>query len=239
MEPLGQGIIRSPCRLSSHANISKEGNVKIQWLGHACFLITSQSGVRVLSDPFDDSVGYPLPAVEADIVTISHHHFDHNNLSVVKGDFTVFDAPGQFSAMGIDILGIATFHDDQQGAQRGNNTVYRLTVDGLNVVHLGDLGHPLSAEQRDSLGQVDVLLTPVGGHFTIDSQQAIDLMRALKPALTIPMHFKTDVCDFPIQPVNAFLDQAGGGRRASSTEIEIDPQQLTEADKIVVLDYPA
>lgn len=212
--------------------------MKIQWLGHSCFLITAQSGVRVLTDPFNEQVGYPLPSVAADIVTISHHHGDHDNIAVVKGQFAVYDAPGRFHLKGVDILGLATFHDAQQGAQRGKNTIFRLTVDGVSILHCGDLGHPLSPEQVAELGQVDVLLPPVGGHYTIDSAQALELMRALKPALTIPMHFKTPVMGFPIRPVDDFLQAAGGGRRIASTEIELDVQTLSALGGVVVLDYP-
>jgi L-ascorbate metabolism protein UlaG (beta-lactamase superfamily) len=212
--------------------------MKIQWLGHACFLLTGQSGVRVLTDPFDEHVGYPLPAVAADIVTISHHHGDHDNTAVVQGRFSVYDSPGKFQAKGVEIFGLATYHDGEQGARRGRNTVFRLAVDGVAVVHCGDLGHLLSSEQVAALGKVDVLLAPVGGNYTIDSRQANALMRALQPAVTIPMHFKTPVIDFPIQPVDRFLQEAGGGRRAGSTEIELDPQRLAEPGEVVVLDYP-
>lgn len=212
--------------------------MKIQWLGHSCFLLTAQSGVRVLTDPFNEQVGYPLPAVAADIVTISHHHGDHDNTAVVKGQFAVYDSPGWFHLKGIDILGVATFHDAQQGAQRGKNTLFRLTIDGVNVLHCGDLGHPLSPEQLVEVGRVDVLLPPVGGHYTIDSEQALALVHALKPAMTIPMHFKTPVMGFPIGPVDDFLQAAGGGRRIASTEIEIDPQTLPTMGGVVVLDYP-
>ena len=126
----------------------------------------------------------------------------------------------------------------QQGAQRGKNTIFRVTVDEVNILHCGDLGHPLSPQQIAELGRVDVLLPPVGGHFTIDSTQALELVRALKPALTIPMHFKTPVMGFPIRPVDDFLQAAGGGRRVASTEIELDPQNLLAAGGVVVLDYP-
>ncbi len=212
--------------------------MKIQWLGHSCFLITGESGVRVLTDPFNDKVGYPLPAVAADIVTISHHHGDHDHIAVVKGQFAVYDAPGHFHLKGVDILGLATYHDAEQGAQRGKNTIFRITVDGINILHCGDLGHLLSPQQIAELGKVDVLLPPVGGHYTIDSAQALELVRALKPALTIPMHFKTPVMGFPIRPVDDFLRAAGGGRQVASTEIEIDPQNLSAAGGVVVLDYP-
>ena len=213
--------------------------MKIQWLGHACFLLTSAAGVRLLTDPFDPHVGYPPPAVEADIVTISHSHSDHSYTQVVKGQFETVDQPGSRTVCGIQILGLPTFHDEAGGSKRGKNVLFRYSVDGLNVVHCGDLGHPLTAEQVQALGMVDVLIVPVGGYYTIDPTAAMQVIGQLKPALTIPMHFKTPVLDFPIQTVDPFLELAGTGRRAGSTVIEVTRETLPDQAGVVVLDYPA
>jgi L-ascorbate metabolism protein UlaG (beta-lactamase superfamily) len=212
--------------------------MKIQWLGHACFLITSAEGVRVLTDPFDESVGYPLPQVEADIVTISHHHFDHNHTAPVQGSYEVFDQPGRYTSRGVEILGVATFHDKEQGQKRGKNTMFKLTIDGIHLLHCGDLGHDLSAEQAAEISPVDVVLVPVGGTYTIDGQEARRLVEQLQPSVTIPMHFKTPVMDFPITSVDPFLSEAGGGRRQGSTEIELTRESLRQNAGVIVLDYP-
>ncbi|MGI6778517.1 MAG: MBL fold metallo-hydrolase [Acetivibrionales bacterium] len=211
--------------------------MKIKWLGHSCFLITSESGVRMLTDPFDNTVGYELPKAEADIVTSSHNHFDHNHICVVKGNFKVVEKPGEFSEKGIGIKGVPTYHDKNGGKERGENIVYNFTIDGINVCHCGDLGHILTEEQVNGIGSVDILLLPVGGTFTIDAAEAKEVMEQLNPKVVIPMHYKTDVLDFPVDGVDKFLSIAGGGKKAGRQEIEISKECLDEMHGIVVLEY--
>jgi len=211
--------------------------MKIKWLGHSCFLLTSNSGVRVLTDPFDEQVGYELPAVETDVVTVSHDHFDHNHVSVVKGNFACIDKPGKFSERGIDITGVSTFHDENGGAKRGTNIVFKFDIDGIRVCHCGDLGHLLTPEQIKEIGEVDVLLLPVGGVFTVDAAGAYEVAKQLKPAVTIPMHFKTEMLKFQVDGVDNFLSVAGGGEKAGKQEIELDKDSLKGPSKIVVLNY--
>lgn len=212
--------------------------MKIQWLGHACFLLTSEDGVRVLTDPFDPKVGYPPPAVAADIVTASHQHSDHNYTQVVKGKFTYVEQPGETTLRGIAIRGIPTFHDEASGSERGQNIMFRFTIDGLSVLHCGDLGHELSPAQAQAAGPVDVLIIPVGGYYTIDAPTAVKVMKQLNPSLTIPMHFRTPVMGFPIETEEPFLKLVGGGRRAGSMEIEVKKESLRAQAGVVVLAYP-
>jgi L-ascorbate metabolism protein UlaG (beta-lactamase superfamily) len=211
--------------------------MKIRWMGHACFLITDKGGKRILTDPFDQSVGYPVPEVEADIVTVSHGHFDHNYTKAVKGDFEVVDAVGSFTVKGIPIKGVATFHDEEKGAKRGKNNVYVMEIDRLKVCHLGDLGHVLDDGTVKDIGPVDVLLIPVGGYYTIDAQTAVKVVGQLKPRLVIPMHFKTAVMDFPIVGVDDFLNEIGKGERVGSNEIEITAGDLGDTMQVKVLDF--
>ncbi|RPJ36958.1 MAG: MBL fold metallo-hydrolase [Chloroflexi bacterium] len=213
--------------------------MKILWLGHSCFLLTSEDGVRVLTDPFNPIIGFPAPAVEADYVTVSHQHDDHNYTKVVKGDFAVIDKPGVIHGQGVEIEGFATFHDEVKGAKRGTNVVFRITLDGLQVVHCGDLGHPLSAEQAQAIGPADVLLLPVGGHYTIDSEAACQVAQALQPALIVPMHFKTGALDIPITTVDPFLQAMHSGKRAGAQEIVVTRESLETRPGVVVLDAPA
>ena len=154
--------------------------MKLKWFGHACFLLTSNNGVRVLVDPFNEKVGYALPVVEADIVTTSHGHGDHNYTAVVNGEFLLIDQPGNFSHNGIEIKGISSFHDKVEGSLKGKNVIYRFNIDGLSVCHLGDLGHLLSPHQVEEIGTVDILLVPVGGHYTIDASDALEVLQQLK-----------------------------------------------------------
>ncbi len=212
--------------------------MKIQWLGQSCFLMVSGQGVWVLADPFDPKIGYRAPAVPADIVTTSHAHGDHNYIQAVQGKFDVVNQPGETNLHGIPIKGISSFHDDTRGSQRGQNILFRFTIDGLNVLHCGDLGHLLSPEQVQAIGPVDVLLIPVGGHYTIDAATAVKVMKQLNPALTIPMHFRTPAVSMPIETIEPFLREAGGGKKIEKTEMEVTKETLPQPAGIIVLDYP-
>lgn len=211
--------------------------MKIKWLGHACFLLTSKDGARILTDPFDNQVGYALPAEEADIVTSSHDHFDHNNFSVVRGRFVKINRAGRFSEKGIKIRGVKTYHDESKGAKRGGNIVYIFDIDGLKVCHCGDLGHMPTEEQKGEIGKVDVLLLPVGGTYTVDAAGANEIVKALNPAVTIPMHFKTPDMNFPIEGVDKFLAVAGGGEKLNRQEVEINRENIASLPGVIVLNY--
>ena len=211
--------------------------MKIKWLGHSCFLFTSEGGVRVLTDPFDATVGYELPAVEADIVTSSHNHFDHNHFAAVKGGFVRLDKPGQYREQEIVITGVQTFHDEETGAKRGTNIIFKFDIDGVRVCHCGDLGHALTPLQVKDIGEVDVLLVPVGGTFTVDAEGACGVMEQLRPEVTIPMHFKTPALSFSVDGVDRFLSAAGGGQRLNRQEIEVTADNLPKLPKVIVLDY--
>jgi len=184
--------------------------MKIKFLGHAAFLITSEKGVRIITDPykpgcFDGGIKYAPITEEADIVTISHEHDDHNSTSI-NGRPEFVRNPGKNTIKDILINGTQTFHDTGGGAERGMNTVFKMTIDGMNVVHLGDLGHPLSDETVKKIGDVDILLIPVGGYFTIDAETADGIARKLRPKIVIPMHFKTDKCGFPIASIDDYAE---------------------------------
>ncbi|MDR3561642.1 MAG: MBL fold metallo-hydrolase [Negativicutes bacterium] len=211
--------------------------MKIKWLGHSCFLLTSVSGIRIVIDPFNETVGYKVPSEEADIVSTSHDHFDHNYVQAIKGPFKRIDKPGHFSESGIEIVGIPTFHDEAGGSKRGQNIIFKFTVDGLNICHCGDLGHVLSAEQAKALGAVDVLLVPVGGFYTIGPDEAAAVVKLLKPKVIIPMHFKTPPIEFPIAGVDQFLTKMGGGKELGRQELELSAANIAENAGVVVLRY--
>lgn len=211
----------------------------IRWLGHSCFLLTSASGIRILTDPFNDQVGYPVPSVEADIVTTSHGHYDHNYIQAVKGRFTHLKEPGRYEVSGVGITGVFTFHDEAGGNKRGNNVVYLFDMDGIRVCHCGDLGHVPTAEQAREIGRVDVLLIPVGGTYTVDAAQAWETVQLLKPTVIIPMHYKTGWLKFPIDTVEPFVDQAGGAEKAAGPTVEITPENLPQQPRVLVLQFAA
>lgn len=173
--------------------------MEITYLGHSSFKIKGKQGT-VVTDPFDKKVGFAFPNVSADIVTVSHDHFDHNSVTGVKPTTGrdkpfVITAPGEYEIAGISIFGYPAFHDDVEGAKRGSTTVFTIVIDGITIAHLGDLGHTLSDSFIEDLGTVDVLLCPVGGVYTIDSKTAVDVIQEVEPSYIIPMHFKTPAHD--------------------------------------------
>ena len=209
--------------------------MKVKWLGHASFLITSASGIRIITDPYTTggNIKYGEIKESADIVTVSHEHGDHNNVAAVKGNPEV--VRGTTEVKGIRFNGIPTYHDDAQGGKRGNNTIFCFEVDGIKVCHLGDLGHPLGEKQAAEIGSVDVLLIPVGGFFTIDAKVASQTYDQLKPRVAIPMHFKNNKCDFPIAGVDEFLSGKNNVSQSNSSEVEFKQEELPATPQIIVL----
>ena len=180
--------------------------MKIQWLGHSCFVLTESTGTVVVTDPYGDGVGYPLPSVRADAVTVSHSHFDHCNTQAVDGDPKVFDKVGSYEIEGVHISAFRTHHDEVKGAKRGDNLIFTYRLDGVDVCHMGDIGEPCTAHILDAIGAVNVLLIPVGGHYTIDAETAKDYVDKLMPDIVIPMHYYTEGCEIDLEEVDAFLD---------------------------------
>jgi L-ascorbate metabolism protein UlaG (beta-lactamase superfamily) len=178
--------------------------MKIVWHGHSCFEINDK--LTVVTDPHDGkSLGLRTPIVKADIVLISHDHFDHNCARIVKGDFAIVREPGARTVKGMKIIGIEADHDDAEGSKRGRVIIYSFMLGGIRFCHCGDLGKMLDQQQMDAIGPVDILFVPVGGVFTIDGPQALQLIGALKPKIAIPMHFRVGGLSLSIQTVDRFL----------------------------------
>jgi L-ascorbate metabolism protein UlaG (beta-lactamase superfamily) len=214
--------------------------MKLKWLGHACFLITSKDGLRVITDPYAVGGGIEYsPINEAtDAVTVSHDHGDHNNISAVQGRPEVIKGSGKKAMKGIEFTGVVTFHDASGGQQRGPNTVFCFILDDIRICHLGDLGHLLTLAQVTEIGAVDILLIPVGGYFTIDAIVANQVCDQLKPKVIIPMHFKTSRCGYPIAGVEDFIKGKKHVRKATGSEMEFEREKLPTATEIVLL-HPA
>ncbi len=209
--------------------------MRIEWLGHACFRVQTGNGTRIVTDPFNEEVGYPVLSVEADIVTVSHQHFDHNAISMVRGEPRVVQEPGEHRLGDVVVKGVSTFHDKEEGAQRGANIVFVISADGINICHLGDLGHLLNQEQISRIGPVDVLLVPVGGTFTIDAREAVETVAALKPRIAVPMHYKTGYLNLPITGVKEFTRHYD--RVVHRDCLEVTRDSLPEKTEIVVLAF--
>ncbi len=178
-----------------------------QHIGHAEFLLTLESGFRIVTDPYDASTGYPVRPLEADGVLVSHHHHDHDAVENISGHPQVIDYAGVHTfAPDVKVTGILADHDDAGGAKRGKTLLFLLEAEGLRVAHLGDLGCLLDADQLEALGPVDVLLLPVGGFYTVGAEEARDVAEQLDPRIVIPMHYRTAAnADWPIAPVDDFL----------------------------------
>ena len=205
--------------------------MKIKWLGHCCFLLTSDNGIRIITDPYENQMSLRWDDLdeEADIVTVSHEHFDHNNIKAIKGNPCVVRETN--IVKGIEFRQIPTLH----GANMGANRVFCFKVDGINICHLGDLGHPLTSEQTKQIDKVDLLLIPVGGYFTIDAKVATQVCDDLNPKIVIPMHYKTPKLDFPISGAEDFLKGKQNVRRLDSCETEFNSEKLPSTVEFVVL----
>jgi L-ascorbate metabolism protein UlaG (beta-lactamase superfamily) len=209
----------------------------IKYLAHAAFLINAQNETKIITDPYHPAPDLKYSPIDesADIVTSSHSHNDHNAVESIGGQPRLFTETGNWSLNGITVKGVAAFHDDQGGRQRGRNIIYCFKVDGLNLCHLGDLGQALEASQLDVLKPVDVLLLPVGGFFTIDLKTAAATAAALNARVIIPMHYKTAKAGLPIAPIDDFLAGKKNVRRLKSSSLEISRDTLPAAPEIIVL----
>jgi L-ascorbate metabolism protein UlaG (beta-lactamase superfamily) len=214
--------------------------VKITYLGHAAFLITTADGTKIVTDPYEPggfggAIGYGPLKEAADFVTVSHQHADHNYVKMVPGNPMVISRAGEETHDGILFRALTTHHDASRGAERGANVVRVIEADGITVCHLGDLGHTLSPEDATALGALDVLLVPVGGTFTVDAKGATAVINRLRPRIAIPMHYRTPKVSLNIAPVDGFLAGKPRVRRIEGSEIDLDKGSLPEPTEIVVL----
>ena len=194
--------------------------MKLQWLGHSCFAITLNDGCVVVTDPYDDTVGYPPLHVKADIVLSSHDHFDHNYFIAVEGDPEIIKEPGICERGGVTITGVHSFHDDARGAKRGENVIFAIQDGDMKLVHLGDLGHqPDTPEQAAILADADVMLVPIGGTYTITTPEAVKLIEAARPRAAVAMHYANRYCHFPITDCRAFVEATGAETLPNTVEI--------------------
>ncbi|ADQ03642.1 Zn-dependent hydrolase of the beta-lactamase fold-like protein [Caldicellulosiruptor owensensis OL] len=208
--------------------------MKITYLAHASFLIETKSGVKILTDPYDNSVGYTVFELSADVVLTSHKHFDHAYTKSLKGDYVLVEKEGEFNVKGVKIKGIKTFHDKEKGQKRGENIVF-VIEDEFSIAHLGDLGHELAAAELEKMGKVDILLIPVGGVYTIDAKEALNVAKAVNPRVIIPMHYKTEKLKFDLGKVEEFTKHFEDVEVLQTSEIEIN--SLPEKQKVLVLKY--
>jgi L-ascorbate metabolism protein UlaG (beta-lactamase superfamily) len=211
-------------------------NMEISWLGHSCFRIKGSHAI-IITDPYSPGLGYSLGKPTARIVTVSHEHPGHCYVEGIGGQPKVVSRPGEYEINDVLIIGIATFHDGEGGSKRGKNTVFLMEIDEVAVCHLGDLGHVLTSAQVEEIGNVDVLLLPVGGVSTINAPMAAEVVRQLEPKAVIPMHYKTPALSLELEPVEKFLKEIGAKEVASQPKLSVTKSNLPSNTQVFLLDY--
>jgi len=186
----------------------------IRWFGQSFFEVVTdtevEKGVKIYLDPYGGDIGLALPKnLEADVVLVSHSHPDHNNTSLFKEAGLLVDTAGEYSVKGVDIKGILAFHDGAEGKKYGHNVVFSIESEGIKVVHLGDIGHPLTEAQAQKIGTPDILMIPVGGGHSIDGKEATKIIKQLEPKIVIPMHYKIPNLKAELNGIDDFCKEMG------------------------------
>ncbi|KKQ51700.1 MAG: Zn-dependent hydrolase of the beta-lactamase fold-like protein [Parcubacteria group bacterium GW2011_GWD2_38_11] len=215
--------------------------MQIQYYGHSCFKITTKPGGRATEDitlffdPFGKELGIRPPQGQADVVFVSHSHPDHSNISAIKGDPVIIETAGEYAVKGINVVGVDSFHDNVEGAERGRSTIYILEAEELKICHLGDLGSDLSGKQLEEIDGVDILFIPVGGTSTIDGKKAAELVRKIEPAIIIPMHYKTNGSVAEIEDESKFCNEMGNCPKEKIAKYTVKKKDLGEKKMEIVL----
>ena len=207
----------------------------ISWYGQACFKLSSGSQTLII-DPFEKGIGLTPPTGEATMVLVTHDHSDHNNVGSLKGSPFIIDGPGEYEYQGTRVRGLRSYHDDKKGADRGANTIYVIRMEGLRVVHLGDLGQTeLTDKQVENIGSVDVLMVPVGGQFTINGSEAPAIVNQIEPRVVIPMHYAQPGLKVKLDGVDVFLKEMGVKDIEAQDKLTIKKSALAEEGKTEVV----
>ncbi len=216
-------------------------HMNINWHGQSCFQIFSAQGkdnhVSIVIDPFDESTGLKLPKLQADIVLVTHEHSDHNNVKAVSGEPFIIKGPGEYDIKKVFIQGISGYHDNVQGTQRGSITIYTIETEEMRLCHLSDLGQKeLTSSQLDKIGDIDILMIPIGGIYTIDAAEAVKVMAQIEPRVIIPMHYKIPKLKIKLDDIDKFLKNLGIKKPESLPKLSIKKKDIsTEEAKIIIL----
>jgi len=209
--------------------------MEITWLGHSCFRLKGK-GATVVTDPFDDTSGYHLGKITADIVTISHDHSQHSFASGIGGDPRVLRGPGEYEIAGVFTYGIRTFYDSENGLKRGKNTIYLMAIDDIKVCHLGNLAHLPSTSLVEEISDTDILLLPIGGGLTIAASVAAEVVNLVQPRIAIPMHYKTGAGTIA-SSLDKFLNEMGLKEVSPLPKLTINKSALPLETQVTVLDF--
>lgn len=211
--------------------------MKIEYLGHSCFKLTESTGTSVVCDPYSEDIGYKMPKTLADAVTVSHNHYDHDAVKNVEGNPVIIEKQTSFSLPGVEVDAVKSFHDGKRGKLRGENTIFKFRMDGIDVCHLGDLGEECSSALIESVLPVNVLLIPVGGNYTIDAEMAKEYVDRIMPDVVIPMHYRTKDCKLDIDRVDEFLKlfDEESVEELDDSAIELSRSDLNGGTRIIIL----
>ena len=189
----------------------------------------------MVTDPYNNDIGMKMPHFEADIVTISHDHHDHNNTGALRGNPFLIDTAGEYETKGVFVEGVESWHDSSDGKERGKNIIYRIEMEDISITHLGDLGHILDAKQLEKLEGTDILLIPVGGKYTINAAKAVEVISQIEPRIVIPMHYKVPGLKIDLDGVEKFIKELGLKPRQEE-KLKILKKDLPQEDmELVVL----
>jgi len=215
--------------------------MQIIWKGQSCFQIITSQGknnqVSIVIDPFDESIGLRLPKLEADILLVSHSHYDHNNIKAVSGNPILVEGPGEYEIKEVFIQGIPAFHDSSFGKEKGSNTIYTIETEDMKLCHLGDLGQKeLTSEQVEKIGEIDILMIPIGGVYTISAKETVRIMSQIEPNIIIPMHYQIPKLKLKLEGLDKFLKTMGIKSIIPLPKLSIKKKDISsEEAKIIIL----
>jgi len=216
--------------------------MQIFWHGHSLFQIivskNKNSQIKIVIDPFDKSIGLKVPRLEADILLVTHQHHDHNNVKAIAGNPFVIEGAGEYEVKNVFIQGVPSFHDNVEGKERGGNIIYVIDAEGIKICHLGDFGQKeLSEEQLEKIGDIDILMIPVGGNYTISAEEANKIMSQIEPKITIPMHYQLPKSKIKLSPLSEFLKAFGIKNLEPEKKLLLKKKDLLgDEAKIIVLE---
>lgn len=209
--------------------------MEIDWFGLSCFRLRSREAT-VVTDPYEKSIGLKLPRPRADIVTISHNHAGHDYADGVAGNPKIINGPGEYEISGVFVTGVQTNHDKRGGKDRGKNTVYAINIEGLNVCHLGDIGHAPTQAQADLIGQVDILLVPVGGGNALNASDAAEVVSLFEPMVVIPMHYRAPDLAVKLDTVDKFIKEMGIKAPPPVESLNLKRESLPKETQVFILE---
>jgi L-ascorbate metabolism protein UlaG (beta-lactamase superfamily) len=207
----------------------------VTWLGHGCFRLRGKTAA-VVTDPYPPSLGPRLSRLEADVLTVSHGHENHSYTKIVRSEAFLIDGPGEYEIAGVTVLGLPSYHDGNNGAEHGRNTIFAIVIDDVRICHLGDLGHSLADDDLEAIGTLDVLLAPVGGRHCLSAAQAAEVVRQLEPRVVVPMHYALPAVKADLEPLDRFLKEMGVAQAEAQPKLSIGAGSGDVETRVVVLE---